>query len=168
LTFEQPPHDATDERSMLVAWLDLYRDIMVYKVEGLTEEQARIAPTPNGVPLLNLIAHLTGVERGWFEMIIAGREIERDRPGEFGQLSVTVPDAITAYRDQCRRSNEVMQEVASLDERCRGRWPARGDTYTVRWVLQHMLEETARHAGHADITRELIDGSVGYSRLERD
>ena len=148
---------------MLLAWLDLYRDTIVYKIEGLSDDQARRAPTPNGVSLLNLIVHLTGLERGWFEMVIGGREIDRDRDAEFRELSMTVPEAIAAYRQPCRRSNEVMQEVGSLDERGRGR-----DGYTVRWVLQHMLEETARHAGHADITRELIDGSVGYSRLERD
>jgi hypothetical protein len=148
---------------MLRGWLDLYRDIMVYKIEGLDEDQARFRPAPDAISLLNLIVHLTGVERRWFEHVIAGRTIERDRAAEFSEIGITVVDAIAAYREQWRRSDEVFESVGSLDDACPGE-----SGYTVRWVLHHMLEETARHAGHADITRQLIDGSVGYSRLERD
>ena len=148
---------------MLRGWLELYRDIMVYKIEGLDEEQARFRPAPDAPSLLNLIVHLTGVERRWFEQIIAGRAIDRDRDAEFRELDVTVADAVAAYRAQWQRSNEVYDAIGSLDDACPGE-----SGYSVRWVLQHMVEEVARHAGHADITRQLIDGSVGYSRLERD
>jgi hypothetical protein len=70
---------------------------------------------------------------------------------------VTVAEAVAGYRAEWQRSNEVMHDVASLDESCKGE-----SGFSVRWVLLHMLEETARHAGHADITRELIDGTVGF------
>ena len=148
---------------MLRAWLDHYRDIMIFKIEGLDEEQARFTPTATGISLLNLIVHLAGVERGWVEGVIAGREIERDRDAEFGPIELTLADAVAGFRAQRERSNEVI-DAASLDDRMEGRY----GTYSVRWVLQHLLEEFARHAGHADITRELIDGATGYSRTEKD
>jgi uncharacterized damage-inducible protein DinB len=141
---------------MLRNFLDFYRETMVMKIEGLTEEQARWAPTEHANSLLNLIVHLTGVERGWFQFTIGGREIDRDRDAEFEKLDVTVEEAVANYRAECRRSNVVLDGVGSLDD------PAKAETgYSVRWILVHMIEETARHAGHADITRELIDGSVG-------
>ena len=158
-----PPSGHADERTMLRGWLDLYRDIMVYKIEGLDEEQARFRPAPDAISLLNLIVHLTGVERRWFEQIIAGRTVERDRDAEFTDVEASVAEAIAAYREQWRRSDEVFDAMGSLDNPCPGH-----AGYSVRWVLHHMLEEISRHAGHADITRQLIDGSVGYSRLERD
>jgi hypothetical protein len=153
-------HD--DEHAMLAKWLDLYRDVIVFKIEGLTEEQAHFSATPNGNSLLNLVVHLTGVERNWFQNVIAGRPIERDRDAEFGELDTTVDRAVAAYRDECVRSNEVLRE-AKLDEACAGE-----PGYSVRWVLHHMLEEVARHAGHADITRELIDGATGFSRESKN
>lgn len=147
---------------MLIGWLELFRDVMVMKIEGLTEEQARYKPTPTANSLLNLIVHLTGVERSWFQSVIAGKPVERDRDAEFLELDVTVSEAVAGYRDQCRRSNVVAGEIGSLDDECLGR---KGTS--VRWVLLHMIEETARHCGHADITRELIDGEVGWNRTDR-
>ena len=161
MSFESPDGLA-DERTMLVGWLDLYRDVMVMKVEDLDEERARFKPTPSANSLHTLIVHLTGVERNWFEHVIAGREIQRDRDAEFEDSDVTVADVIAAYRAQCARSNDVVASVGSLDDECAGR-----KGFSIRWVLHHMLEETARHAGHADITRELLDGEVGWNRTDR-
>jgi hypothetical protein len=161
LTAEAPQGDV-DERTMLLGWIDLHRDVMVMKIEGLSEEQARFRPTPNANPLINLVVHLTGVERNWFESVIAGRTVARDRDAEFRDVDVTVADAVAAYREQCARSNEIAMGIDSLDQACAGR-----PQYSVRWVLHHMLEETARHNGHADITRELIDGDVGWNRTDR-
>ena len=133
------------------------------QIEGLDEEQARFTPTATGNSLLNLIVHLTGVDRGWVEGVIGGRAIERDRDAEFREIELSVAEAIAAFREQCARSNQVI-DGASPDDRMKGQY----GTYSVRWVLQHLLEEYARHAGHADITRELIDGATGYSRTEKD
>ena len=148
---------------MLKGWLDLYRDVMVLKTEGLTDEQARFRPTDQANSLLNLIFHLAGVERNWFQNVIAGRPIDRNRDAEFRELDVSLAEAVALYRKECATSNEIIDGVASLDDACAGE-----SGYSVRWVLHHMLEETARHAGHADITRELIDGATGFSRHERD
>ena len=156
------PHEPAghaDERTMILGWLDLYRDVMVMKIDGLSEEQARFRPTERANSLLNLIVHLTRVERRWFERTIAGEQLDIDRDAEFGELTISVNAAVAAYRDQWARSNEIASEVGSMDEPCKGE-----AGYSVRWVLQHMIEETARHAGHADITRELVDGATGWSR----
>lgn len=153
------PAGHSDELTMLLDYLGLYRDTMIWKIEGLDEERARQTPTPDANSLLNLIVHLSGVETSWSERVIAGNEISRERDSEFGTLDdTTVEQAITMYRTACARTNEIVRGVASADEACRGE-----PGYSVRWVLLHLLEETARHAGHADITRELIDGSVGWS-----
>ena len=144
---------------MLRNFLDYYRETMIMKIEGLSDEQARWTPAETANSLLTLIVHLTGVEMGWFQGQIAGRPIERDREAEFEKWAdgvTTIADAVASYRAECARSNAVLDEVSSLDEPCPGE-----AGYSIRWVLVHMLEETARHAGHADITRELIDGTVG-------
>lgn len=145
---------------MVLGYLDFYRETMVQKVGGLTENQARWKPSATANSLLNLIWHLAGVERWWFQGAIAGIEISRDREKEFEELppDVTIDAAVAAYRREWERGSEIVRSLESLDDRCRNELV--GDR-TVRWVLLHMLEETARHAGHADITRELLDGSVG-------
>jgi uncharacterized damage-inducible protein DinB len=155
-----------DERTVLLSFLDQYRDTMVFKIEGLDEEQARWAPTEQANSLLTLIVHLTGVEQGWTEGVVLGHEVDEvdrladrfhDRDAEFSDLvaQTTVPEAVRAYLAQGKRTNEIVSGL-ELDDPCAGE-----AGYSVRWVLLHLLEETARHAGHADITRELIDGSVG-------
>jgi uncharacterized damage-inducible protein DinB len=142
---------------MLLAYLDQQREAMVVKVDGLSEEQARFRPTPTANSLLNLLVHLAGVERRWTEEVIQGEEHQRDRESEFGDLEgATLDRAIGDYREAYGRTNDVVREVGHLEAPCRGE-----AGYSVRWVLLHLLEETARHAGHADITRELIDGQTG-------
>ena len=146
-----------DEKTVLLSFLDQYRDTMVFKISGLDEEQARWTPAPTANSLLVLIVHLTGVEMGWSERTILGREIERDRQAEFDELvrSTTVERAVAAYIKRGEQTNEIIR-AADLDAPCPG-----DAGYSVRWVVLHLIEETARHAGHADITRELIDGAVG-------
>jgi hypothetical protein len=152
------PSGHADERTSLKAFLDLYRQTMVMKIHDLDEDQARFRPAPEANSLLVLIQHLTAVEQNWFQRVIAGHEIQRDRDAEFVPLEgVTVAQAIARYREEWARSDEVLASVVSLEQSCKGE-----AGYSVRWVLLHMLEETARHAGHADITRELIDGKTGF------
>jgi hypothetical protein len=153
------PSGIADERTQLITYLDLQRNAIVKRIEGLTEEQARWKPAPTSNSLLNLVVHLTGVERNWFQHVIAGRSVERDRDAELAELppEVTVASAVEAYRAVCNENNALMDGL-SVDEACRGEGM---EKLSVRWVVLHMLEETARHAGHADITRELIDGTVG-------
>jgi len=151
------PAGHADEISMLLAYLDQYREIMIWKIEDLDETQARWRPTERASSLLNLLAHLTGVECRWSERTLAGNEIDFDRDAEFGEVSTTVRQAIDAYRAVAKRTNEIARGLAP-DDPCAGE-----KGFSVRWVLTHLVEETARHAGHADITRELIDGKVGFS-----
>jgi uncharacterized damage-inducible protein DinB len=142
---------------MLLSYLDAYRETIIFKAEGLNEEQVRWRPTPGANSLLNLVVHLAGVEGRWTEQILLGKAHERDREAEFGELEgTTLARAIAAYRAAYGRTNDVVREIGSLETACPGE-----TGYSVRWVLLHLLEETARHAGHADITRELIDGTVG-------
>ena len=161
----QPPLVA-DERTMLMAWLEFQRETMVQKIEGLSEEQARFKPAPTANSLLGLITHLAGVEHWWFSECFAGNEDDfptwgdpDDRDYDFKPADEhTIEWALDLYRGYWTRGNDIAA-AASLDDLCKTPW--RGKTVSLRWILVHMIEETARHAGHADITRELIDGSIG-------
>lgn len=163
----RPPHVA-DERTQLVGWLDLQRAIVHWKCEGLSEQDAHraVLPTSPLMTMAGIVSHLRWVEQTWFEVLFLGR------PAVGPQFDETVEDAdmmvddvpmqqlLDQYDRQCRISNEIIAQH-SLDEA--GRRPDfKSAAATLRWMLIHMVEETARHAGHADIIRELLDGSKGY------
>ena len=156
-----PPY-AADEKAMLTAFLDYQRATMARKVAGLTEEQARWSPVPSGTSLFGLLAHLVTVERWWLTRVTAGVDAafpwtDDDPDADWrGEEYATVADVVRAYEEECARSNAV---IAGADLDAFGH-PPRADR-TVRWILVHMVEETARHAGHADVIRELADGAVG-------
>jgi uncharacterized damage-inducible protein DinB len=152
-----------DEKTMLEAWLDYHRATLVQKVEGLTEEQVRQTPLPSGTSLRGLVTHLTDVEKWWFAACVAGRDVEfawtdEDPDADWrAPEDVTIAELVAAYEAECARSREVLagadlDTVVDIPER---------KPRSVRWVLVHMVEETARHNGHADVLRELVDGSVG-------
>ena len=157
-----------DERTQLVGWLDLQRAIVHWKCEGLSEQDAHraVLPTSPLMTMAGIVSHLRWVEQTWFEVLFLGR------PAVGPQFDETVEDAdmmvddvpmqqlLDQYDRQCRISNEIIAQH-SLDEA--GRHPDfKSAAATLRWMLIHMVEETARHAGHADIIRELLDGSKGY------
>ncbi len=150
------PPGRANETEQLIGYLELQRDAIARKLDGLTEEQARWKPAPAANSLLNLLVHIAGVERNWFQHVVAGRTVERDRDAELAELpaGVTIESARLAYREVSEESNAILRSTA-LDDSCIGM-----DGLNVRWVALHVLEELARHAGHADITRELIDGTV--------
>lgn len=151
----RPPWLAADERSTLQALLQYHRESVVRKVDGLDDEQARWSPLRTGTSVLWLLKHLTDAETLWFVVRFAGQPAE---PPDDVENRDTVAAAVTAYRRSWERVDEIIARAA-LDDRCRGL-----DTdveVNLRWVLAHLLEETARHAGHADILRELIDGRTG-------
>ena len=156
------PPLAADEKTMLNAFLDYQRATMLRKAEGLTEEQARWSPVPSGTSIFGLLAHLVSVERGWFSKVMAGRDVrlpwsDADPDADWrGDEYATLADVVRAYEEECARSREVVA-AADLEARCETPRAA----YSVRWILVHMVEETARHAGHADIVREQLDGAVG-------
>ena len=152
-----------DERTLLTDLLDYQRATLVRKVAGLTDEQARFSPVPTGTSLWGLVAHLGMVERWWFARIVANLDVDfpwndDDPDADFrGPDGATLADLVATYETECERSRAVVA-AASLDDPTHE--PREGRS--VRWVLLHMIEETARHNGHADLLRELIDGTVGH------
>lgn len=150
---------AADERDMLVAFLDHYRETVVRKTEGLTGEQARWVPAETANPVVGIVYHLGWVETWWFREAFLGEGTGRERSDEFWPgPEVTLERAVDHYRRAWARSNEIVRLADSLDDRAT---LPRLDSLSLRWILLHMLEETARHAGHLDISRELIDGVTG-------
>ena len=162
-----PPY-AADEKTMLVSFLDYYRETMVALLEGLNEEQARWRPSPTANSLLGLVSHLASVEQWWFHECLAGEPDDFPKWGDPDDFDFdfkplpehTIADRVELYRKEWARANEIAA-AASLDDVAKHEKGAKRGV-TLRWILVHMIEETARHAGHADITRELIDGRTGF------
>lgn len=155
-----------DERTMLQAWLDRHRDTLLWKCAGLTGDQLRTRSVePSGMSLLGLVRHLTEVERGWFRRAAAGQDLEyvycsEDNPdGDFDDIADADPEAtFAAFRAEIAQADAAVAALP-LDHTFRHRWS--DDDYNLRWVYLHMLEEYARHNGHADLLRERIDGFTG-------
>ena len=159
-----PPYEG-NEREQLNAWLDFHRATLLTKLEGLDDEQLRRPMVPSNVSLLGLVKHLTAVEHGWFATGFAQTgephmfSTEEDPDADFRiEPDDTTDGIIEGYLRVCARSRDIAGAAASLDETFER--PGRGEI-SLRWVLLHMIEETARHNGHADIMRELIDGVTG-------
>jgi uncharacterized damage-inducible protein DinB len=157
---------AGDEKVMLSAFLDRYRETILWKLEGLTKEQASAHIVPSVTTLLGIVKHLAYVERWWFQMNFAGDAVgfpwPKDEPDQDIDFRVTVHDTIESisalYRQEIARSREIVAG-ASLEDL--GKDLGEVKPRSLRWIMVHMIEETARHAGHADILRELTDGAIG-------
>ncbi|WP_246154512.1 DinB family protein [Saccharopolyspora hirsuta] len=156
----RPPSINSDEKTALLAFLDYLREAVVAKAIGLPDQQARTPGVPSGTSLLGLIKHLTAVEANWFEWAYLGADVPFRDDEAPPTADETADQLIGAYRDAIRRSNEIIAACADLDAPG-ARSLRETPPPSMRWVLVHMVEETARHAGHADILREHIDGSVG-------
>ncbi len=155
------------ERAILREFLDYQREDLIGKLEGLTETQVRMTPTASSLSLLALVKHSGIWERRWFQIVVAGRTVREDLPEATDEESAdsdptvrladedNIESVIANYREQIAASNEILDSF-DLDAPC-----VLSDMVdkNVRWVAVHMIEETARHAGHADIIRETIDGS---------
>lgn len=151
-----PPLVEGDDRQVLTGLLRFQRESLVRKVDGLDEWDARRTFVPSGTSLLWLVRHMARAEASWIEEWFAGRE--PDAAWDVAEADVTVAEAIAVYRDTSARVDAIVAE-SDLDDRCPDQGD--GDRPTVRWVLAHLLQETARHAGHADILREQLDGTIG-------
>ena len=153
------------ERDALRSFLDQQRDALIRKIDGLSDQDARNAATVSSLSLLSLLKHSAVWERRWFQIIFAGRSFPDEWPAvgddEDATFALrdedTVESVLAYYREQIAISREITAS-RDLDARC-----ARSDLVdeNLRWVAMHLIEETARHAGHADIIREAIDGSRG-------
>jgi uncharacterized damage-inducible protein DinB len=156
---------AGSEKEVLAGFLDHYRATILAVCDGLSEQDLRRPMVPSGTSLLGMIKHLAYVERGWFQETIAGEKVDYpldvdDPDADFRLAPGESPQSVfDLYRAECARSREILASV-SLDAHAKGQ--ERIADYNVRWIVVHMIEETARHAGHADILREQIDGATGF------
>ena len=159
------PFSTATERDALCSFLDQSRDALIRKVDGLSDKDARRAATVSSLSLLSLLKHSAIWERRWFQIIFAGRRlpgewpaVREDKDATFAlRYEDTVESVLAYYLEQIAVSREITASV-DLDARC-----ARTELVdeNLRWVAMHLIQETARHAGHADIIREAIDGSRG-------
>lgn len=162
---EAPPRSSApglnaDEKTTLLTFLDYLRQSVLAKVADVAEPAVRTAGVPSGTSLLQLLKHLTAVELNWFIWAYAGADHEQwDDEGPVS-ADDTASDLADAYREAVARANETVLTCTELD-RPGARSLRETPPPSMRWVLVHMIEETARHAGHADILREQIDGSIG-------
>ena len=155
------PFVNANERETLVAFLDYLRESVIVKASGLPEDDARRALVPSGTSLLGLVKHLTtGRGATWFQWSFAGLDVQfPSDDARAGRHRASRSSA--AYRAAIERSNEIVAAAARSRARACARKPTATEPMSLRWVLVHMVEETARHAGHADILREQIDGATG-------
>jgi uncharacterized damage-inducible protein DinB len=154
------------ERETLEGFLDWYRAVVERKIEGLTREEAIKVRTPTGMSALGIVKHLGWVERAWFRETFAGEYVEAidldgDHSAEFAIGSDdTVESVLSFYRAEIEHASRVFRDAPSLDA-LSARETRFTEQVSLRWIMVHMVEETARHAGHLDLIREQIDGRVG-------
>jgi uncharacterized damage-inducible protein DinB len=157
-----------DDRTVLTTMLDYTRDTVHAKCEGLSDADARKAPLPTS-PLMTisgLVSHLRWVESSWIEKTMLGGTIHApwtdDDPDREYRIATEIPLAqlLAEYRATCDRHRELVAPL-DLDAPSRGVLVWRTEPVTLRWILLHLTEETARHNGHIDILRELADGARG-------
>ncbi|MFF3059811.1 DinB family protein [Streptomyces sp. NPDC057909] len=155
------------ERPMLEGWLDYHRDTLALKCAGLTDAQLREASVPpSELSLLGLVRHMAEVERGWFREVLAGEDVkpiygtDEDRDGEFHLTEADTWEKDAAiWQAEIARAREIASNVG-LDDLSVG-LSRKGERFNLRWIYTHMIEEYARHNGHADLVRERVDGSTG-------
>ena len=147
---------------MLEAFLDYQRATVVRKCEGLSEEEIRRPMVVSGTNILGIVQHLGYHERWWFQEVFAAQDPEFPSTEEDPDAEFHVPEDVTTqsvvdfYEGECAKSRAV-SSVAGVDDIAEHS----KSTRSLRWILLHMIEETARHAGHIDILREMIDGRTG-------
>ncbi|MEU8515004.1 DinB family protein [Kitasatospora sp. NPDC048722] len=158
------PSKVAGDRASLTAFLDYQRATLAMKCRGLTGEQLKRQAVPtSSLSLLGLVRHAAEVERSWFRMVLNGEDCKALWPGTNGELAefqvtdADVDEAFAFWREACEASRAAADSVESLDDTV----DFRGEVISVRYVLTHMIEEYARHNGHADLLREAIDGEVG-------
>ena len=155
---QKPPRTATDALGTLTALLAFQRGSLLRNVEGLTSEEAARSPVPSGTSLLWLVGHMADAEQTWVVQRFAGRAVTLPG-GASTALGDDLDRSVAAYRSTWAVVDAIVAGAPGPEALC----PADGSVPPVNllWVLAHLVEETARHAGHADILRELIDGRTG-------
>jgi uncharacterized damage-inducible protein DinB len=165
----RPVHD---ERDALLHFLAQQRDALIAAAFGLTEDEARSTPTVSALSVAGLLKHAANTERGWIVGTMLGQfEAARDWQGEFvAGPDVTVADLVDRYRAVAAETEAIVLGLDDLElpvPAPDAPWFPPGTVWTARWVLFHLIQETARHAGHADIVREAIDGANAFDLIAR-
>ena len=172
----QPP-PLTDERALLLAYIAQQRDGLRFAAHGLTDEQARLTPTAGTLSIGGLIKHVAATEQHWIDMVIQRERTLSREEQEAGyedgfrmRPDETLAGVLAHYDDVARDTEQVIGTIDDLGQDVpvpKGvPWfPADVDAWSVRWVLLHIVEETARHAGHADIIRESIDAATMFELM---
>ena len=164
----EPPLRA-GEREMLTGWLDYHRATLLWKCEGLTDDQLRErAVPPSGLCLLGLVRHLAECEQSWFRRVLLGEDVpylyvtEQDNDADFNDVdNADVAKDFSTFKRACDAAREIVASARDLDVVSKKPDRRTGGQFSLRWILTHMIEEYARHNGHADLLRERIDGATG-------
>jgi uncharacterized damage-inducible protein DinB len=162
------PPIVADEHDMLVSWLDYHRETLAFKCDGLSDDQLKERSVPpSSLTLLGLVRHMADVERGWFRQVFAGEDVpdiyqrDDDIDADFnGAADSDAASAFAAWRAECEQARQIVAAAPSFDALAT-RPTRRGNMMSLRWIMVHMIEEYARHNGHADLLRERIDGVTG-------
>ena len=168
--FDAPnaPAPTADERELLLGYIRWQREQVVATTEGLSEDQLRWRPDERLLPIIGIVNHLAHMEWRWIEGRYLGSEFPPREDEWVVPSGVRSADVIEAYWQQSKRTEKIVRDAPSLDVPCVGDEGGRGPVHalfgydepvSLRWVLMHVLEETAHHAGHADSTREMLDGT---------
>jgi hypothetical protein len=168
-TQRSEPALTAGERDMLTGWLDYHRATLTLKCEGLADEQLRErAVPPSGLCLLGLVRHLTECERSWFRNVLLGEDLPRlyctpeDPDGDFNDVETAdVPAMFADFERESESARQAVASVTDLGTLSKGKDSRTGGQFSLRWILTHMIEEYARHNGHADLLRERLDGTTG-------
>jgi uncharacterized damage-inducible protein DinB len=165
-----PP--VADERDGLLAYLAQQRHVLRIAAHGLTDEQVRLAPTAGSLSVGGLIKHVATTERGWLDIVLQRQRDEGDPNNDYEANfrmteDETLADVLSLYDEVAAETKSILAGIADLGQAVpvpKGVpwYPDDVDAWSVRWVLLHLIEETARHAGHADMVREAIDGATAF------
>lgn len=152
------PAASSDERELLLSWLGFLRGAVLRNLDGVSDADARWRPDDKLISLLGIVNHLTNVEWRWIDGGFLGADVNRLEAEFSPGAELTVDAAAAAYRTRASSTESTVRSLPSLQTPCQ-----RGvhDQTDLRWVLVHLINETARHAGHADAVRELLDGTTG-------
>ena len=165
---QAPP--LADERELLLAYIDQQRDGLRYAAYGLTDEQARLAPTASPLSVGGLLKHVISMEEGWMDLVVQrtrdGGQADYEENFRLGP-DESVAGLLARYDEVAAETAEIVRGIDDLGQDVpvpKGVpwYPDDIDAWSVRWVLLHLIEEVARHAGHADIVREAVDGATMY------
>jgi len=153
------------ERELLRAYLDFHRETLALKCSGLADDDLRRRPTPSALSLLGLVRHMAEVERSWFRRVVDGQDVplvwspDGDFQAAYEASGASVREAFTAWAAEIAQARAIEQAAGSLD--VTGTDRRTGEEYSLRRVMVHLIQEYARHNGHADLIREAIDGATG-------